>query len=119
MFSINAQVVRFSAGHVLFSVFLFVFMFLSRVDFISSIEFHFVCVSVSVRWFSVLNLKIMVNVSLLSWNANSLPHKELELLTYIREFQHVVCGVSEARMSFLGEGFKDISRAGFHVFGFP
>jgi exonuclease III len=61
----------------------------------------------------------MVNVSLLSWNANSLPLKELELLTYLREFDHVVCGVSEARMTSLGEGFKDISRAGFHVFGFP
>ena len=61
-------------------------------------------------------------VKVFSWNANSLPLKELEFLTFLRQFDSVICAVSEARMNYLAtedKDFVDISRAGFHVLGYP
>ena len=60
-------------------------------------------------------------VKIISWNETSLPFKELELVTFLREIDDrsgVICGVSEARMDRLGTGFIDITRQGFHVFGY-
>jgi hypothetical protein len=60
-------------------------------------------------------------VKIVGWNANSLPFKELELVTFLRDTDDgtgTICGVSEARMNRLGTGFIDISRQGFHVFGY-
>lgn len=55
-------------------------------------------------------------VKIISWNANSLPFKELELVTFLRDIDHgteIICGVSEVRMDRLGLGFIDIIRHGF------
>lgn len=62
------------------------------------------------------------HLSLVSWNANSLPAKELEFLSFCKYFSQFVASVSEARMSFLctsPSDFVDISRSGLHVFGYP
>jgi hypothetical protein len=73
-------------------------------------------------WFWIISCPVLVVFSmtadLLFWNANSLPLKELELVTFLREFGSVVCGVSETRMDRLSEGFVDVARHGFHVLGF-
>lgn len=55
-------------------------------------------------------------VKIISWNDNSLPFKELELVTC--DGTGIMCGVSEARMDRLGSGFIEIIRQDFHVFGY-